>query len=40
MEGQMKQASRNLEFERAAALRDQLLEMRRRMESSPAPAVR
>ena len=36
LEGQMKQAARNLEFERAAALRDQVVEMRRRMESTPA----
>jgi excinuclease ABC subunit B len=34
-EGQMKQASKNLEFERAAALRDQIIEMRRRMEEAP-----
>jgi excinuclease ABC subunit B len=37
IEAQMKQAARNLEFERAAALRDQLVEMRRRMEEMPAP---
>jgi excinuclease ABC subunit B len=36
LEGQMKQAAKNLEFERAAALRDQVVEMRRRMESTPA----
>jgi excinuclease ABC subunit B len=37
LEGQMKQAAKNLEFERAAALRDQVVEMRRRMESMPEP---
>lgn len=37
LEGQMKQAAKNLEFERAAALRDQVVEMRRRMEEMPAP---
>ncbi len=36
LEGQMKQAAKNLEFERAAALRDQVVEMRRRMEETPA----
>src|SRR5579884_2071278 len=36
LEGQMKQAAKNLEFERAAALRDQIVEMRRRMEGQPA----
>jgi excinuclease ABC subunit B len=36
LEGQMKQAAKNLEFERAAALRDQVVEMRRRMEATPA----
>jgi excinuclease ABC subunit B len=36
LEGQMKQAAKNLEFERAAALRDQILELRRRMEELPA----
>jgi excinuclease ABC subunit B len=36
LEGQMKQAAKNLEFERAAALRDQVVEMRRRMEGTPA----
>jgi excinuclease ABC subunit B len=35
LEGQMKQAAKNLEFERAAALRDQLVEMRKRMEEAP-----
>ncbi|HLJ69095.1 MAG TPA: excinuclease ABC subunit UvrB [Chloroflexota bacterium] len=39
LEGQMKQAAKNLEFERAAALRDQIVELRRRMEEAPA-AVR
>ncbi len=32
LEGQMKQASRNLEFERAALIRDQILELRKQME--------
>ncbi len=39
LEGQMKAAAKNLEFERAAALRDQIVEMRRRLEEAPA-AVR
>ena len=39
LEGQMKQAAKNLEFERAAALRDQLIEMRKRMEELPATAT-
>jgi excinuclease ABC subunit B len=34
LEGQMKQAAKNLEFERAAALRDQIVELRRRMEET------
>ena len=34
LEGQMKRASRDLEFERAAAIRDQITELRRHMESS------
>ncbi|MGI8969079.1 MAG: excinuclease ABC subunit UvrB, partial [Chloroflexota bacterium] len=38
LEGQMKQAAKNLEFERAAALRDQVVQLRRRMEDMPAPA--
>jgi excinuclease ABC subunit B len=38
LEGQMKQAAKNLEFERAAAIRDQIVEMRRRMEEIPEPA--
>jgi excinuclease ABC subunit B len=39
LEGQMKQAAKNLEFERAAALRDQILELRKRMVEMPAPAA-
>jgi excinuclease ABC subunit B len=39
LEGQMKSAAKNLEFERAAALRDQIVDIRRRMEEAPA-AVR
>jgi excinuclease UvrABC nuclease subunit len=35
----MKQASRELEFERAAAIRDQIVEIRRRMEELPAPTM-
>jgi excinuclease ABC subunit B len=35
LEGQMKQAAKNLEFERAAALRDQIIELRKRMEGAP-----
>jgi excinuclease ABC subunit B len=38
LEGQMKNAARNLEFERAAALRDQVVEMRRRLQERPEPA--
>jgi len=38
LEGQMKQAAKNLEFERAASVRDQIVEMRRRMEEMPAVA--
>ncbi|MGH2449592.1 MAG: excinuclease ABC subunit UvrB [Chloroflexota bacterium] len=34
LEGQMKQASKNLEFERAAALRDQIVQLRKRMEET------
>jgi excinuclease ABC subunit B len=37
LEGQMKQAAKNLEFERAAALRDQIVDMRRRMEEKAGP---
>jgi excinuclease ABC subunit B len=37
LEGQMKQAAKNLEFERAAALRDQIVDLRRRMEEAPGP---
>jgi len=33
LEGQMKRASRDLEFERAAAIRDQITELRRHMEA-------
>jgi excinuclease ABC subunit B len=43
LEGQMKTASRNLEFERAAALRDQIVELRKRMEEdrlAETPSVR
>jgi len=40
LEGQMRQAAKNLEFERAAALRDQIVELRRRMEETPAAASR
>ena len=36
LEGQMKRASRDLEFERAAAIRDQITELRRHMETSRA----
>jgi excinuclease ABC subunit B len=39
LEGQMKQAAKNLEFERAAALRDQIVELRKRMEESPATSI-
>ena len=35
LEGQMKQAAKNLEFERAASVRDQIVETRRRMEEMP-----
>ncbi|MGI8824651.1 MAG: excinuclease ABC subunit UvrB [Chloroflexota bacterium] len=35
LDGQMKQAAKNLEFERAAALRDQVVNLRRRMEEMP-----
>ncbi len=37
LEGQMKGAAKNLEFERAAALRDQVVQLRRRMEEIPSP---
>jgi excinuclease ABC subunit B len=36
LEGQMKSAAKNLEFERAAALRDQIVDLRRRIEEAPA----
>jgi excinuclease ABC subunit B len=39
LEGQMKQAAKKLEFERAAALRDQIVELRKRMEESPATSI-
>jgi excinuclease ABC subunit B len=39
LEGQMKQAAKNLEFERAAGLRDQIVELRKRMEESPATSI-
>jgi excinuclease ABC subunit B len=32
LESQMKQAAKNLEFEKAALLRDRIIEMRRNME--------
>ena len=35
LESQMKASARNLEFEKAALLRDQILELRRMMESDP-----
>ena len=35
LESQMKASARNLEFEKAALLRDQVLELRRIMESDP-----
>ncbi|HZT97431.1 MAG TPA: excinuclease ABC subunit UvrB, partial [Chloroflexota bacterium] len=38
LEGQMKQASRNLEFERAAVIRDQIVELRKQMEGAKVPA--
>lgn len=38
LEGQMKQAAKALDFEKAASLRDQIVEMRRRMETMPASA--
>jgi excinuclease ABC subunit B len=37
LESQMKAASRNLEFERAALLRDRIIELRRVLEESPVP---
>jgi excinuclease ABC subunit B len=37
LEGQMRTAAKNLDFERAAALRDQIVELRKRMEEMPAP---
>jgi excinuclease ABC subunit B len=40
LETQMKGAAKNLEFERAAALRDQIVEMRRRMEENRATPAR
>jgi excinuclease ABC subunit B len=40
LEGQMRQAAKNLEFERAAALRDQIVELRKRMEEMPAATAR
>jgi excinuclease ABC subunit B len=40
LEGQMRQAAKNLEFERAAALRDQIVELRKRMEEMPAVTSR
>lgn len=38
LEGQMKQAAKNLEFERAASIRDQIVDLRRRMEEMPSAA--
>jgi len=35
LEGQMKQAAKSLEFERAALLRDQIIELRKQMVSEP-----
>ena len=35
LESQMKKAARDLEFEKAALLRDQVVELRRVMESDP-----
>ena len=35
LEAQMKEAARNLEFEKAALLRDQVVELRRVMETDP-----
>ncbi len=40
LEGQMKAAAKNLEFERAASLRDQVVEMRKRMETVQSVVVR
>ena len=40
LEGQMRDAAKNLEFERAAALRDQIVDLRRRMEETPSPVGR
>ena len=44
LESQMKTAAKNLEFEKAALLRDQIVELRRMSELDPAavsaPAVR
>jgi excinuclease ABC subunit B len=37
LESQMKAAARNLEFERAALLRDRIVELRRNLEESPIP---
>jgi excinuclease ABC subunit B len=37
VEKEMKRAARDLEFERAAELRDRLVQLRRRMEENPAP---
>jgi excinuclease ABC subunit B len=37
VEKEMKRAARDLEFERAAELRDRLVELRRRIEENPAP---
>ena len=37
LENQMKAASRNLEFEKAALLRDRIIELRRNLDSSPVP---
>jgi excinuclease ABC subunit B len=35
IESQMKQAAKNLEFEKAALLRDQIVELRRLIEADP-----
>jgi excinuclease ABC subunit B len=37
LESQMKAAAKNLEFERAALLRDRIIELRRELETSPIP---
>jgi excinuclease ABC subunit B len=39
LESQMKKAAKNLEFEKAALLRDQVVELRRIIESDPVPVL-